>query len=109
MINIIDNKNDAKKYTDAIAALFRLYRINGEVCGDVREADGFYKIVNKVKADSLYQNEPLKKEIVKAHMLSGEPLVHLAERMSFSTSYVYSVHHSIIKDFAMLIFKVIIL
>ena len=110
MIKIIDKKSEGKKYTDAIAALFRIYRINGELSETEEETiKEFSKIVTAIKSDNLYKEDCLKKEIVKAHLLQGEPLNLLAERLCYSTSYVYSTHQAIIKDFAMLIFKVVIL
>ncbi len=110
MIRIIDKKSEAKKYIEAISALFRVYRINGELPESEEETlNQFLKIVEGVKNGTLYKEEPIKREIVSSHLLSGIPLNMLAEKLCYSTSHIYSIHQSIIKDLATLFFKVVIL
>lgn len=110
MIRIIDKKSEAKKYTDAISTLFRVYRINGELPDSKEETmNQFLKIVDGVRNGTLYKDEPVKREIINSHLLSGIPLNMLADKLCYSTSHIYNMHQLIMKDLATLFFKVVIL
>ena len=110
MIRIIDRKSEAKKYVEAISALFRIYRISGELPVENEETlEQFMKIIKSIKKDALYKSEPLKREIVKKHLLNGVPLSVLAEELCYSPSYLYTMEQAIMKDFAILFFKILIL
>lgn len=109
MINIIDNKQTAKKYTDGVIELFRLYRLKTKIEEKDENAKEFYKIITSVESGKLYADDPVKKEILSDHLMNGISLTDIAEKHNFSNSYVYRLKQKIIRDLAMLIFKVLIL
>lgn len=109
MINIIDNKQTAKKYTDGVNQLFRLYRLRARIDAEDENAKEFFKIITSVQSGKLYSDDPVKKEILSDHLMNGISLAEIAQKHNFSNSYVYRLKQKITSDLAMLIFKVLIL
>ncbi len=109
MLKIVDNKTEAKKYVEGVNTLFRLYRLKAKFCDNEEDKKELLKIINSVDSGRLYANEPIKKEIVLTHLIKGRPLTEVAKKFNFSNSYIYRLNESVIKELAMLIFKILIL
>ncbi len=109
MYKIVDNKKEAKKYTEGVNTLFRLYRLKAELDEKEEDKKEFLKIINAVISGELYSSEPVKKEIILTHHIKGLPLTEVSKKFSFSSSYIYRLNESVIKELAMLIFKILIL
>lgn len=108
MTKIIDNKTEAKKYIDGVNTLFRLYRMKAEICADEAEKKELLKIINSTKSGTLYSGEPSKKTVLEKHLIEGVSLSKLARELGYSNSYIYHLNQCVIRDLAMIIFKVLI-
>lgn len=103
MIKIVESKAEIKKYTEALKALFKLYKL------EENKDPSLGKLVKMVESGEMYDREPAKKELFLSHFLGGCPVDGVAKKINFSRSYLYSLKQEMQKELAMIVFEVIII
>ena len=102
-------KDEAKKYIACVSELFRLKREVSDIDIDNEAKNEFNRLLKRIEEENLYETEPIKKEIVRRRFLLGESFSKISEALNYSSTYVYNLYNQIIKDFTMVIFRIVIL
>ena len=108
MIEIVNSKADVKRYLNAVCALFDLYALKGKRAEGPGSLKALKKVIETVHSGKMYDSEPAKKELFIHHLLKGESIEKVSERINFSKSYTYALRQEILKEIAMMVFEVII-
>ena len=108
MIKVIHSKPEAKRYLDAVRALFDLYMLKEKTDVAEKNIKELKKIVEMIINGKMYDSEPAKKELFVSHFLKKEPIELVAEKINFSVSYTYALKKELLKELAMMVFEVIV-
>lgn len=110
MLKIITDKTQGKKYIESVKKAFDVYKLSEKM--KVPETNNSKRILEVIKCISESKegyNDDLKRRIVKEHLLGDKSVEEIADDMGYSETHIYNTRTGILKDFATLLYEVIIL
>ena len=110
MLKIIMDKTQGKKYIESVKKAFDIYKLSEKMkvpenCSSKRIMD----VLNCINESKESYTDDLKRIIVKEHLLGDKSVEEIACDMGYSTTYIYNIRTGVLKDFATLLYEVIVL
>lgn len=110
MVRIINDEAKAKKYIDVVKKAFEVYKISETFNIKNRFSNkNMIKMLKLIEENSLEYGNHLQNTIIKDHLLGGKSIGEIADEEGYSCAHIYGVRHKIYKDFAAILFEVIII
>ena len=110
MINIIRSEKEVREYILGIKKLFELYKVTDKFNMRENALNSKLKhIISNLDKNEDYNKETLKGKILREHILEDKNLEDIAIETRYSVSYIYAQKLKILKEFAAMVFEVIIL
>ena len=110
MISIVSEKNEVQKYMKSIGKFFDLYKSATKF--DTQRSlhsNKFKTIVDNLNNNSDYKKDTLKGKILRENMLGDKTLSLIATENAYSVAHVYNLKQKILREFAAIVFEVIII
>ena len=110
MISIVSEKKEAQKYIKSIDGFFDLYKSATKFNAQKNLYSSKFKtIVDNLNSNSDYKKDTLKGKILRENMLGDKTLTLIAAENAYSVAHVYNLKQKILREFAAIVFEVIII
>ena len=110
MVKIVREEKEAKKYIGDVKKLFEIYKISNEF--DIRdkyETKRMTKVLKQIESNSKSYGNELQTKILKENLLGTKSLSEIASETTYSVARIYGIRQKILKEFATIIFEVILI
>lgn len=110
MVKIINDEFKAKKYMDVVKKAFDMYKISSSFkIEDTFEDKNVKNLMKLIEENSNHYGTDVHASIIKENLLGNKTMSEIAKDNGFSVTYVYGLRKKILKDFASILFEVIII
>lgn len=109
MVRIIREEQTAKKYIEEVKRLFDTYKISARF--DIKDnyrSKRMSKVLKQIEDNSKNFGGELQTKILKENLLGDKSLSDIAREEQYSLAHMYSLRQKILKEFATIIFEVIL-
>ena len=110
MIKIIKDEETIKEYIENVEKIFKFYKLSDDF--GVRENyknKKIKKLFKKIEENSSDFGGELQTKILRENLLGDVSLNVIAKEMDYSTSHLYTIRQKMLKEFASIIFEVILI
>lgn len=110
MVKIIRSESEAKKYINDTKKIFEMYSSakSFDIEKDFTDKK-FIKMIEKIKENEKIMCSELKLKILKENLLGNRSLADIAAESMYSVAHIYNLRQKILKEFAMILFEVILI
>lgn len=110
MVKIISDEIKAKKYIDVVKKAFEVYKMSEAFDMKDRFSNkNMKRMLKLIEDNSLEYGNHLQNTIIREHLMGGKSIGEIADSEGYSCAHIYGVRNKIFKDFAAILFEVIIL
>ena len=110
MLKIITDRTQSKKYIESVKKAFEMYKLSERLqLPEKYNSKRIKEVLKCINESKENYTEDLKKIIVKDNLLGDKSVEKIADEMGYSITYIYNVRLSVLKDFATLLYEVIVL
>lgn len=110
MISIVSEKKEVEKYLKCTGRLFELYKTATKF-QTVREFSNskFKLVMDNLNKNKDYNPDTLKGKILRENMIGDKTLTEIADECAYSVAHIYNLKQKILREFAAVVFEVIII
>lgn len=110
MITIVSDKKEVEKYIKSTGKLFELYRTATKFQTVENFSNSKFKLVMKnIEKNEDYNPDTLKGKILRENMIGDKSLTDIANECVYSVAHIYNLKQKILREFAAVVFEVIII
>ena len=110
MVKVVRDEKEAKKYIEEVKKFFEIYKISDEFnIRNIYETKRMKKVLKQIESNSKNYGNELQTKILKENLLGEKKLSEIAEETTYSVARIYGIRQKILKEFATIIFEVIII